>query len=413
MPHAHEEAGKRSVAVAIITVSDTRTAETDNGGDTVAAGLQAAGHSVASRAIVPDDREAIARALEAALASVDAQAVVLTGGTGVSARDVTIPAVEPFLARDLPGFGELFRALSFAEIGPAAMLSGARAGLAAFRARYGPICGRPVFAIPGSVAACRLAVEKLIGPELGHLVSECEKDAHFLLDCGPQATYLPSAPATAPAAHAPPPRARAEASTPPLPSAAPLAPPKEGIVLDAPSTTEPPASTPSATGWRAGLAALGGTLTPGSGDLPEGLARIPAARDVLATAGQRAGVTLADGTTWSAYGFPDLQRDGSKVLLIREAPPVAEVVVLHRWPARCGLVSEDGEGVLPSAVALAEVETRTGRAHEGAGLLFALDRSAAWIVEGRTVTAIDAKGARHAGPVATVVGSLLLGWSQR
>lgn len=92
---------------------------------------------------------------------------------------------------------------------------------------------------------------------------------------------------------------------------------------------------------------------------------------------------------------------------------MAEVVALHRWPARCGIVSEDGEGVLPSAGALAEVEARSGRAYEGAGLLLAVDRSAAWVVEGKTVTVIDGKGARHAGPVASVVGSLLLGWSQR
>jgi molybdenum cofactor biosynthesis protein B len=152
----------------VITVSDTRTLADDSGGALVCELLEAAGHEVALREIVKDEREAIRAALARALASADCAAVVLTGGTGISPRDVTPEAVEPLLERALPGFGELFRQLSFAEIGAAAMLSRALAGLAR---------GKPVFALPGSRAAVRLALDRLILPELGHLAGEAGKEA--------------------------------------------------------------------------------------------------------------------------------------------------------------------------------------------------------------------------------------------
>jgi molybdenum cofactor biosynthesis protein B len=128
--------------------------------------LEASGHRVATREIVKDDAGAIRAALERALARADCAAVILTGGTGVAPRDVTPEAIAPLLERPLPGFGELFRQLSFAEIGAAAMVSRALGGLAR---------GKPVFALPGSRAAVRLGLERLILPELGHLTGEASK----------------------------------------------------------------------------------------------------------------------------------------------------------------------------------------------------------------------------------------------
>lgn len=151
---------------AVITVSDTRTADTDTGGQRVADLLSAAGHPVPLRALVKDEASAIAAALREALGRADVGAVILTGGTGVAPRDVTPESVEPLLERVLPGFGELFRALSYREIGSAALLSRALAGTAA---------GKLVFAIPGSRGAVQLAMEKLILPELGHLAAEAVK----------------------------------------------------------------------------------------------------------------------------------------------------------------------------------------------------------------------------------------------
>jgi molybdenum cofactor biosynthesis protein B len=164
--HGHRRDAPARVPTAVLTVSDTRTLETDSGGALVAELLAGAGHPVASRAIVRDEPEEIRRGLETALAAPDVRAVVLTGGTGVAPRDVTPETVEPLLERVIPGFGELFRVLSYEEIGSAALLSRALAGLRG---------GRVVFVLPGSRGAIRLALEKLILPELGHLAGEALK----------------------------------------------------------------------------------------------------------------------------------------------------------------------------------------------------------------------------------------------
>ena len=163
---AHRDAAPKAVRVHVITVSDSRTLETDTGGALVAEMLAAKGHLVPTREIVRDEPAAIQAALRAALSQEGIDAVILTGGTGIAPRDLTPESVQPLLERILPGFGELFRMLSFEEIGAAALLSRALAGLAR---------GRVVFALPGSRAAVRLALERLILPELGHLTAEAVK----------------------------------------------------------------------------------------------------------------------------------------------------------------------------------------------------------------------------------------------
>lgn len=164
--HHHRRAAPKTVPTVVITVSDTRSLETDSGGLLVVEQLEAAGHAVVSREIVRDEPAEIAAALERALAREGVGAVIFTGGTGVAPRDVTPESVEPLLDRVVPGFGELFRALSYQDIGSAALVSRALAGLAR---------GRVVFAIPGSRGAIRLAMEKLIIPEIGHLAGEAVK----------------------------------------------------------------------------------------------------------------------------------------------------------------------------------------------------------------------------------------------
>ncbi|MEE3327288.1 MAG: molybdenum cofactor synthesis domain-containing protein [Myxococcota bacterium] len=164
--HHHRKQEKASVPTSVITVSDTRTLETDTGGALVAELLADAGHPLVERLIVADDREAIRASLQAALEHEEVRAVILTGGTGVAPRDVTPESVEPLLERIVPGFGELFRMLSYEDIGSAALLSRALAGLAE---------GRVIFVIPGSRGAVRLAMEKLILPEVGHLAAEAIK----------------------------------------------------------------------------------------------------------------------------------------------------------------------------------------------------------------------------------------------
>ena len=164
--HHHRKAAHAHVKAIVVTVSDTRTIESDTGGALVVTALEAAGHSVVSREIVPDEPAAISAALDAALGHAGVEAVIFTGGTGIAPRDVTPETVEAKLDRIVPGFGELFRMLSYEDIGSAALLSRATAGLAQ---------GRVVFVIPGSRGAVRLAMEKLIVPEIGHLAGEAHK----------------------------------------------------------------------------------------------------------------------------------------------------------------------------------------------------------------------------------------------
>ena len=163
--HRSAAAGQ-TAACAVLTVSDSRGAENDAGGDLVVERFETAGHRIVERRWVKDEPQAIGRLLGEWLANAEIQVIVTTGGTGISRRDTTVEIVERFLDKRLDGFGELFRALSFEEIGSAAMLSRAVAGL---------VRGVFVFTLPGSTAAVRLALDRLIVPELPHLLWERQR----------------------------------------------------------------------------------------------------------------------------------------------------------------------------------------------------------------------------------------------
>jgi len=162
----HKAHAPASVRCFVLTVSDTRTADTDASGREIADLLSAAGHGVAGRTIVRDDPELVRDAITRQLASAEVQAIITTGGTGITSRDSTYEAVTAMMQKRLDGFGELFRMLSYEQIGSAAMMSRACAGL---------VAGRIVVVLPGSEAAVRLAMEKLVLPELGHLVQQASK----------------------------------------------------------------------------------------------------------------------------------------------------------------------------------------------------------------------------------------------
>jgi len=165
-PREHRATAPKTVGCFVLTVSDTKTPETDTSGALIRELLTAAGHRVSGSAIVRDEPVQVARIVRDACARDDVQAVVLSGGTGVTSRDSTYEAVEALLDKRLPGFGELFRMLSFQEIGAAAMLS---------RAQLGIHARRIVVSLPGSPNACRLALERLLIPELGHLLREATR----------------------------------------------------------------------------------------------------------------------------------------------------------------------------------------------------------------------------------------------
>ena len=162
----HREAAPKVLRFSVITVSDSRTLETDISGQRICELAIAVGHQIHGHEIVSDDRLEIRTQLQAVLADEEVDVVVLNGGTGFSPRDVTTEVVEPLLDTTLHGFGELFRMLSWRQVGAAAMLSRAVAGV---------IGSRAVFVLPGSPKAVELAMEQLILPEAAHLLSQVER----------------------------------------------------------------------------------------------------------------------------------------------------------------------------------------------------------------------------------------------
>lgn len=346
--HAHD-GPPVSLRAAVLTVSTTRTLETDTSGALLAERLVGAGHQLVDRRLVVDDPVAIGAILDRWIADPKVQVVLTTGGTGISARDCTAAVVRARLSRELPGFGELFRMLSWEEVGSAAMLSDAVGGLAGNTA---------VFALPGSSAACRLGIERLILPELGHLARELVKESPWSPSPGPQVTVDPPAAAEPPGASSP-------AAAPPPP------------------------------GWPAAIAALGlelGPIRPVA--VPEDL---PAAvRDVLGAAGEcRFG---ADGSR--VYGFPDAHRPGARMLQLL---PDGGIRALHRWPRRVGTAPDEG---------LAEAVQARGLPEPPGGTLFATDSRAIYLLDGETVSRWDGT-LRPLGRAAQVLASLVLEWSQR
>ena len=163
---SHRAEAPASVRCFVLTISDTRGAADDKSGDAIASLLEAAGHTITGRKIVKDDARAIRDAVSYAAKSGSNDAVITTGGTGVSPRDVTPDALAPLFERTLDGFGELFRMLSYEQVGSAAMMS---------RACAGAMGRTAVFALPGSEQAVRLAIDKLILPEIGHVVRELRR----------------------------------------------------------------------------------------------------------------------------------------------------------------------------------------------------------------------------------------------
>jgi molybdenum cofactor biosynthesis protein B len=162
----HKAHAPAAVGCFVLTVSDTRTEANDTGGQAIRDLLQINGHTVTGHAIVRDEPETVTTTVNRWLADEATQVIITTGGTGITSRDGTFEAVDGLLEKRLTGFGELFRVLSYEQIGPAAMMSRATAGRAH---------GKAIFVLPGSPDAVRLAMTKLILPELGHVVQQLRR----------------------------------------------------------------------------------------------------------------------------------------------------------------------------------------------------------------------------------------------
>jgi molybdenum cofactor biosynthesis protein B len=166
MSNQHRKQAPRSVSIAIVSVSSTRSLSNDHSGHWMVEQARLKGHPVNFHQVIDDDAELIGRTVQTLVSNDRIQAIILTGGTGISSRDVTIEAVKPMLTKELVAFTTLFSHLSYAEVDSAAIMSRATAGI---------IVDTIVFCLPGSLKACQLACEKLIFPELGHLVHHVQK----------------------------------------------------------------------------------------------------------------------------------------------------------------------------------------------------------------------------------------------
>jgi molybdenum cofactor biosynthesis protein B len=162
----HKARAPLSVACYVLTVSDSRTPDTDTSGNAIRELLEGAGHAVSGHAIVKDEPTLVSARVREQLADPDTRVIITTGGTGITSRDDTFEAIDGLLEKRLDGFGELFRMLSYQEIGASAMMS---------RATAGTVARKAIFVLPGSPHAVRLAMTRLILPELSHVVQQLER----------------------------------------------------------------------------------------------------------------------------------------------------------------------------------------------------------------------------------------------
>lgn len=406
--HREHSAGHRATARVIVVSSSRATGGDDESGALVTERLEGAGHRVLSRHVVPDEPARIRAALAEAVGDGKTDLLVFTGGTGVSRRDATPDTLRAHFDVELPGFGELFRALSFQEIGSAAMLSRATAGL------VGPVA---VFAVPGSPAACALALDKLILPELSHLLGELSKEGRRAT---PDVSTAPEAAVASSAETLHPP----EAEPPPPPTGrlgeiggGRFEVKSEEVVSKAPPTPAPEPDAMPPAGWRRAVYDIEGEVALGEREeLPWELEKISPIVDVLHTAGQVGVLKLKRGQKFSVYGWPDLQRPTSRVVAIGWGQPVAEVLALHRHPHLAGTCIEESRGFLPHAGenVAATCEQVTGRApKDTSGSLFAISSGTVWIKRGSRVIKWDGKKETDDGAPSQVLASLLLHWSNK
>lgn len=376
--HEHRAAADRGpLCVDILVVSSTRTLETDTAGSLIALLLEGAGHRVGRRAIVADDMGAISTETRRSVADDGVDVLILTGGTGISARDVTPESVGPLLDRTLPGFGEIFRMLSYKEIGAAAMMSRAFAGIA----------GRTlVFGLPGSKAACRLAVEALILEELGHLAHQVTKEERT----------------------SPPVPTKTTSGPPPLRATVGVA---ETPVVPEPSTT--PTEELAPTGWTAFVRSMGGEIHDRRPSIPGVVTAVAPVLTVLQQAGKAAVMETRDGVRYGLFGFPDLTSKRSKVLAVREGGEHGEILALHRYPTLTGTCVAGGAVPYRDRVVDAcEVTVGKPPADES-GKVFAVQGDSVYIERGGKVVRWDGRRERDEGRTKQVIATLVLHWSRR
>jgi len=164
--HQHKKEAPRSITCAVLTISDTRAEQDDESGSLIRQKLSENGHRVMDYSILKNDTEPIKKKISELLGQEELQVIITSGGTGVSHRDITVETITPILEKKLEGFGELFRSMSYQEIGTGSIMSRAVAGVAS---------GKVIICLPGSLGAVTLAMGKIILPEIGHMVREATR----------------------------------------------------------------------------------------------------------------------------------------------------------------------------------------------------------------------------------------------
>ncbi|MFT7521442.1 MAG: molybdenum cofactor biosynthesis protein B [Kiritimatiellia bacterium] len=409
MSHSdHHNAG--SVGVHVIVVSTTRTQATDQSGKLARDLLEDGGHRVLEVEIVTDKIRAIQQAVTRAAKNDEVGAIVLTGGTGLTLTDVTPEAVEPLFAKHLPGFGELFRSLSFLEIGPAAILSRAVAGV---------VGDTVVFAVPGSKGAVRLAIEQLINEELAHFIRMARRDGTAPVPTSSDiqaATEEPYVEAEVEELsdddepQLPPPEARWRLGSGTVEVSG------EPMVSEAPATDADGETVPNR-GWKRAVYDLELEIIRGEyPDMPEVIEKFAPVRNLLEQAGEYAQIKFPNKNRMTIYGFPDLQRPNSKVIAVGWGEPMAEIIALHRYPTQVGLCIEEERGLMPGRdTDIASIcETVTGRAPPNtSGELFAVSHDTVWIQRGTRVYSWDGRREKDDGNAKQALASMVIDWHTR
>lgn len=389
----------------ILCVSSSSSPEAGAAGTHAAAVVDQAGHTAIGPQSVPAQRGAIQAAIAAAAASSACDIVLVVGGVGLRPDDASPEALASITTTPIPGFADIFRLETYREAGSAAPLSRACGAV------VGPALA---FAIPATDGAVDIALDGLILPQLEDYLGAIDTGASV------PTPSLAASPATddeieeaeveeVDAEDAPPPpqpRWR-------LGSQSAVSMEAEPIVAEAPEGDD---ALPNR-GWKRAVYDLEGEIQRGaSPDVPHNLERHAPIMDVLYQAGEYARMKLPNGNRVMLYGYPDLQRANSKVLMVGWGEPLAEVVALHRYPTQAGTCIDEARGIMPGRGAdiAAIAEAVTGRPPpDASGALFAVDHDTIYIERGGRVSSWDGRRMRQEGTPKQALTSMVVRWHGR
>ena len=395
----------------ILTVPSSSSPHAEAAGNHAADRLRESDHRVSGPRRLSADRSAVRKALAAAASDPATQVILVVGGSGIHADDVVPEVIGSLTTTSVPGFGEVFRLATYRDTGSAAQLHRSRAAI------LGPAIA---FGLPASTDAIDVALDELILPELDRFLAALDADARV-----PSGAVAPASDEVEDAEvetvsdedgdddeeeedSLPPPEPRWRLGT--TSSSVQLE--AQPVEASAPEDDDVPDR-----GWKRAVYDLEGEILRGkSPDVPQNLEGHAPIMDVLYQAGEYAQLKLPNGNRTMIYGFPDLQRANSKVLLVGWGEPLAEVVALHRYPIQAGTCIEEDRGLMPGrdADVGAIAEAITGRTPpDTSGELFAVDHDTVYIQRGKWVYSWDGRKERQEGNPKQALTSMVVRWHAR